>query len=361
MKKALIYSPYWESLGGGEVYALSFAKVVESLGHQVFIASSDLEFLASAKERLGVSLQSPELDQLAYEQFRLHSSLYDKWRRHQQYDLIFWVSDGSLPFLFGRNNLVHFQVPFTNLSKGLVSLAKMTTIDKLVCNSQFTREVIERRLKSRQTVVLYPPIKEAQRIRVEKTKTILSVGRLTNTLVNKRQDILIKAFGELVDQGVKDWRLVVAGSTSEIESDEYLKKLKAMSKGLPIDFEINISNQQLQHLYASSSIFWHAAGFAVDERLHPEHVEHFGMVTAEAMSYGCVPIVIGKGGQKEVVRHRINGFLCDNVDDLVGYTKEVVESPKLLTKISQEAKKSVLKFSYQSFASQVEQLLNKQL
>ncbi len=47
-----------------------------------------------------------------------------------------------------------------------------------------------------------------------------------------------------------------------------------------------------------------------------------GMTTPEAMSAGCVPVVIRKGGQPEIVRHGLDGFLwgirCRSLEPIRG-------------------------------------------
>jgi glycosyltransferase involved in cell wall biosynthesis len=73
-------------------------------------------------------------------------------------------------------------------------------------------------------------------------------------------------------------------------------------------------------LYRKASIFWHAAGFGADENSRPEALEHFGMVTVEAMSAGCVPIAIARGGQLEVVEHGVSGFLWNDLNELKALT-----------------------------------------
>ena len=74
----------------------------------------------------------------------------------------------------------------------------------------------------------------------------------------------------------------------------------------------NLERSRLRQLYAQARIFWHAAGYGeCDER--PELSEHFGMATVEAMSAGCIPVVINKGGQPEIVEHgRIIGVTDQN-------------------------------------------------
>ena len=46
----------------------------------------------------------------------------------------------------------------------------------------------------------------------------------------------------------------------------------------------------------------HAAGFGVDADEFPERLEHFGITPIEAASFGCIPVVYGQGGPREVVR-----------------------------------------------------------
>jgi len=62
----------------------------------------------------------------------------------------------------------------------------------------------------------------------------------------------------------------------------------------------DISYDQFVAAYRAASIFWHAAGWGEDDR-YPGRFEHFGIVTREAMSAGCIPVVIGKAGQIEIV------------------------------------------------------------
>ena len=46
----------------------------------------------------------------------------------------------------------------------------------------------------------------------------------------------------------------------------------------------------------------HAAGFGVDPDEFPETLEHFGITPIEAASFGCIPVVYGQGGPRELSR-----------------------------------------------------------
>ncbi|MBI3443205.1 hypothetical protein HY008_00890, partial [Candidatus Woesebacteria bacterium] len=77
--KAGIFSPYLDTLGGGERYTLSFAKVLKDQGWSVNIESKNPEILNKAKLRLGLDLK--------------RVNLVPSIKRGDGYDLCFWLSD----------------------------------------------------------------------------------------------------------------------------------------------------------------------------------------------------------------------------------------------------------------------------
>ncbi|PIV12895.1 MAG: glycosyl transferase family 1, partial [Candidatus Nealsonbacteria bacterium CG03_land_8_20_14_0_80_36_12] len=82
-------------------------------------------------------------------------------------------------------------------------------------------------------------------------------------------------------------------------------------------------------------------------------VEHFGMTTVEAMSAGCVPIVINKGGQKEIIQNNKDGFLWETSGDLIDLTEKVINDDKLMSSISEEAVKKSRNFSKKKFYEKI--------
>ena len=69
----------------------------------------------------------------------------------------------------------------------------------------------------------------------------------------------------------------------------------------------------------------------------PQNFEHFGITTVEAMSAGCVPVVIDKGGQKEIVADGC-GFRWNTIQDMVEKTELLIKNPN---KADEIRKKSV--------------------
>ena len=100
-----------------------------------------------------------------------------------------------------------------------------------------------------------------------------------------------------------------------------------MAEGLPVHFHVNAPRRELLDLYSQSALFWHAAGFGVREDRHPERLEHFGIVTVEAMMHGAVPLVVPAGGQAELVDDGRTGRHWRSVEELVTRTRELIDSP----------------------------------
>ncbi len=346
MKKALIFDPYLDTLGGGERYSLTFALGLLSLGYSVEIAWNDHETLRAAEDRFGLDLSKIKINKKAYDLCRTKSAILNRFLFTIKYGLIFWVSDGSLPFLFSKNNLIHFQVPFKTIGgNSFVNKIKTIFIHKFVYNSIFTATVHEKHFPKNKSFILYPPIDTENFESGKKENTILSVARFDSPSHSKRQDILIDAF-KFVCKSHPDYQLILAGGSSG-ESDT-LEKLKEKSGSLPIKFVVNPDFNKLKNLYSKAKFFWHAAGFEIDEQDNPEKVEHFGMTTVEAMAAGCVPIVIAKGGQKEIIS-KGTGFLCSDASEIAANTKSLIKDENLYQIIQKAAIDRSRQYSQSSF------------
>lgn len=354
MKKALLFDPYLDTLGGGERYFLTFAKSLITYGYTVEIAWGDKNILTKAKDRFGLDFSKIKCNKKAFKLFSGKSSIIDRYVLTTPYDLIFWVSDGSLPLLFSKNNLVHFQVPFTKLGGNkFFNLVKYQFINHLVYNSEFTRKIIEKSLPKDRGFVLYPPIDVESFKPVKKENLILSVARFDSPSHSKRQDILIRAFKKFYPKN-KNYKLILTGGLRGNEN--ILDKYTHLAKGLPVEINTNPNFDELSNLYSKSKFFWHAAGFGVDENINPEKVEHFGMTTVEAMASGCVPIVIAKGGQKEIIT-KGTGVLVDSIDSLSTQTEKLAGNKELLLSFQESTQKRSLEYSNQVFHQKINNLL----
>ena len=86
-------------------------------------------------------------------------------------------------------------------------------------------------------------------------------------------------------------------------------------------------------------------------------MEHFGITTVEAMAGGCVPVVIGKGGQTEVVEHSKSGFLWNNLDELRNLTLRLINEEDLWKDLSNKARMRAKVFSKEKFVERINQLI----
>jgi len=352
--KAGIFDPYLDTIGGGERYAMTVAEVLLKKDWQVDIFWND----DKSKQKLinRFSLDISGVNFLPYSP-RVNN-LFGRYKIERNYDFLFYFSDGSIPLMFGKKNILHFQVPFKNvLRKSLKNSLKLKTIDAVVCNSYFTKTVIDKCLEIK-SLVVYPPVDVEAFMPLKKENIILAVGRFEKSLTEKRQDILIETFKKMIDNGLKSWKLVIAGGCSADENkNEILNVLKNRAKSLPIEIKVNLPFSELKELYAKAKIFWHAAGYGADEEKNPEKVEHFGMTTVEAMAAGCVPIVQDKGGQKEIVEEGKSGFLWLSVDELVTTTLKVIQNNELSERISTNAIQRSKDFSKEKFYEKIYSLV----
>jgi len=332
--RAAIYSPYLDTLGGGERYVLSAARALNEEGWSVFVESKDKEILSRAEERFGLPLKGVKV--------------IDSVKRGDGYDLMFWLSDGSIPNLLARTNILHFQRPFYDVDgKSLLSRMKFFRVAKVVVNSQFTKKFIDQEYPKK-SVVLYPPVDVKKMKPGPKENIILYVGRFSQLEQAKRQDVLLTAFKRFYDRMDKNWKLVLAGG-SDVGRTGFVDDLKKEAKGYPVKILENPPFKELKGLFAEAQIFWSASGFGIDENKKPEKVEHFGIVVVEAMAAGLVPLIYNAGGHKEIIKEGQNGFLWQSQEELVRETADIITDNQKLNLLVQNAKKEAKKYSYENF------------
>ena len=336
--KAAIYNPYFDTLGGGERYALSFAKVLQNRGYDVYIEWKDGGIKKVLEERFGIDLRG--------------INIVSDIKRGEDYDLCFWVSDGSIPLMHSRQNILHFQVPFHKVNgTSLMNRMKLFRVNKIICNSIFTKSFIDKEFGV-ESAVVYPPV-DTTKIKLKRKENILLyVGRFSKILQSKGQEYLIEAFKKLYDSNFEDWRLVLAGG-NEVGAEGFIAELKDSIKNYPIEIVESPDFRTLIDLYGKAKIFWSAAGFGKDEKTNPESMEHFGITVVEAMSAGAVPVVFNGGGYREIVDNYTNGYCWNNLNELVERTKELIMNPKKMRQFGECARDRSKEFSFDSFEKNI--------
>lgn len=343
------YSPYLDTFGGGERYMLSLAShfskdnIVDIFWDDPKIKPPLARFL---KIDLGKTHFVPNIF-LESAGKRIFKTL--------GYNCLFILSDGSIPLTLASKNILHFQVPFVFKKTDFKTKLKLKKYKHIICNSYFTKGFIDKSFEVSSRVI-YPPVDIASITPGTKEKIILSVGRFSkNQLHPKKQEILIEVFKEL-SKKAPGWKFILVGQVKKSD-EKYFKSLKKSSRGYGIKLIGNLSFEKLRQLYSHASIYWHSTGFGEDENKNPEKMEHFGISTVEASAAGAVPVVIGLGGQKEIINDKKNGLLWNTKAQLFESTLSLIKDPAKLQSLSKAAVINSKRFDQNIFFKEYEKII----
>lgn len=352
------YSPYLDTLGGGEKYLLDIALAAHQLGYKTVIFWKNKEIKHALVDRYGDKYGFVDIDTLWHTSGRL-----DRINKTRQFDAFFYQPDGSYFFSLASKNFALLQVPNKNLlpRTGLLNSIKASRWTP-VFNSHFTKRFFLKYLKPKQHFVLYPTISEEffTKTKTAKEKIILSVGRFFSHLHSKKQDFLIKTYisAKKKYKEFADYKLVLLGNLKP-EDNKYFAELEKLAKNdSHIIIKTNVPFSTILSYYQQASFYWHAAGYKINERKEPEKAEHFGISIIEAMAAGAVPLAYKAGGPKEIILQQKTGYLFENRAELINYTYKLIKDHsnryKLATAAQQRAEE---KFGFKSFQNRLKQIL----
>jgi len=352
-----IYDPYLNDLGGGEKYMMTIAECL-SKNNTVTVFWNEKTVVKDLQTRFSIDLSRVIFSENI---FSPEVSLYRKMRESKKFDIIILLSDGSLPFLLSKKTILHIQQPLPVVSLKLLDRIKLKRIASIFCNSEFTKDYIDKRYLIKSSL-LYPPILLKPQ-KIKKENIILHVGRFRVQISGsdlkdyKKQKEMIHAFCEMVKrERLKGWKFVVCTSVKDEDKNNF-ELLKKSVEGYPVEFAVNKSNEELWNYYSKAKIYWHASGFGEDLQKNPELAEHFGISTVEAMGAGVVPVVINKGGQKEIVQDGINGITWDSLEELKRKTINLIQDTKKMEKLSNQARLRAKEFSDMNFCKSLNAIL----
>lgn len=348
-----IFDPYLDTLSGGEKYILQLVLCL-SKKHSVSIfwdkAWEDI-IKKRAQEKFDFNLSQIEFTDNI---FSPHVSFLKRFTQSKQYDAIIVLSDGSIPFI-GCKLILHFQTPVEWVKGSIKSKIKIKRVHKVICNSFFTKHLIDKKFGIKSSV-LYPPVIVRQMSNVKKENIILNVGRfgiLTAGSSYKKQEMLVEVFKQLVKKGIQNYQMVFVVSYLTEKEKVRLEMLKKECDGFPIVFLENVSNNVLWEYYHKAKIYWHAAGFGQDLQKYPDRAEHFGIATAEAMGAKAVPVVINAGGQPEIITDNKNGFLWTTQEELLRKTVYLIQNEDIRKEFAQKAAERTKDFNQEKFCARV--------
>lgn len=383
MKKVLILNPYLSTLGGGEKHMGYFCRSLEHYYHGsvcidilvfntygVDVYAKDYVTIEDLNRQFGLKLQRTKIKKidLGFSKNRLEwmQNKKEVEKISKRYDL--FVNFMFLSRHIGRAkvNIYECFFPpkrFAQEWKGLKKLlgiyydfAFYHSYSRFISNSMYTNHWLAQYWKAgRKNTVICPPVFLEHEIQgryqeAAKKNVIISVGRFFVGTHSKKQLSMVQFFARHAEKFL-DYEYHLVGAVSEKQEDvAYLKQVKdaaALSKHIYI--HENCSYKELLSLYKAAKIFWHSTGYGEDEDLEPEKMEHFGITTVEAMSFGAVPVVINKGGQKETVEEGVHGYRWDTEEECVEKTCQLINNNALRTAMANKCVKAAKKYSIEVF------------
>lgn len=179
----------------------------------------------------------------------------------------------------------------------------------------------------------------------KQTKIFLSVGRLSP---RKGHDLVLEA---LYNLKIDDWYYLIVGSGPEKEYlEQLIVKFNLTNK---VSILSAVENVDLIYYYKLANIF------LLPQKKLAGDVEGFGMVFLEAAS-AALPIIAGNnGGVLEILSHKENSLLVDNLAELEIAIKTLVEDKSLGEKLSLAAQRRSQNFnSAQTQSEKLKKLLS---
>jgi len=382
MRVSIYNEPLGSGIGGSELVAAQLAELLAS-GHQVDlfhrIPSLNLEEFAqtSGTNLSGVRLRFVESNGIPPQVSRNPRQHYQHSREwlaelSDSYDLFVAIVHGVPPFCHAKKGalIVLFPTPTAPYVKPQGGVAtteafrnpaswlyqqwewrkRMDSYQVKTAISDFSQRWARRRWGI-DCEVVHPPVNTRFQVS-EKTQKILSVGRfaIKTDGHSKNQRETLETFRQMEQNGLMGWQyFCVGGLANTPEHHAYFAEL-SQAASANSKLIANITRGELKKLYEQSAIFWHAAGYGEDDSVNPIFVEHFGISTVEAMAAGCVPVIINKGGQRELVQHGVNGFHWETLAELKHYTEMLIRNPDLRTTMSEAARARATFFSREAFA-----------
>ncbi len=215
-----------------------------------------------------------------------------------------------------------------------------------IVNSEYSAAHTRRDYETDDVIIIPPRVDVDEFETGPKEGLILHCSRfaIPSSQADKAHIMMIQAFKQLVDRGLKGWKLILAGAVLDQGEEAYKNHLANHAWGYPVDFATNLSAKDLRKLFARASVYWHATGFSVKE---PAAQEHFGITIIEGMAAGAVPVCYNSGGPPEIITSGENGYLFNTLEEMVDDTYRLMTEPDHWRKLSKAARERARFFSPQ--------------
>ncbi len=328
MATFLVVHPYLDIYGGGERVCHNVIQTLVGHGQKVELLTFDFN-AGRYRDIVGEDFPKEvvvhslgkriEVDPpfTIYKRHRNFVRLLKKYRDQLEYDYLFSTQSSS-PFepVFlnkAKKNIayVHFPEIHYNYARGTFKrklylwLFKrwveqgIYKLDLVFCNSNYTKEAIQRFWKSHGTkepIVIYPAVNLdkfwCDKPLADRKKRVVYVARFIPV---KRHELLKRLAADL-----PDFEFVSVGGLIDAEKAWFDK----FQENLPKNYNLktNLPGPELLNILQDSRIY-----------VHLMEGEHFGIAPVEGLASGCVTIVHNSGGMKEFIPDE---FRWETYDDL---------------------------------------------
>jgi glycosyltransferase involved in cell wall biosynthesis len=369
IQKIGIYSPWFDKYsGGGEKVAAFFAQYFEN-----YFPEAEVHILCDNFLNNKI-LKLPDLDQINlkfntnlistkiiwmennYNYFFV-KKYYDNFLHFtEKYDLLLNCHMNLNPSAAALNlHYIHFPMENHIAGSSIFHKLYLESYQLFMANSNFTKKWTNTyNNKIKNIHVVYPPVSiKKYDFNQEKRFIILTCGRFT---YEKSYKFLIECFKKYQNEYFNDFEFYIVGSLNP-KKKSYFDSLVEFSKGYKIKFITNMDYNNLMETFKFSMFYWHSMGVLVDADVNPLGVEHFGISLIEAMSSGCVPIVINKGGPAEIVTEDVNGCKWLTMDELAQKTFQLINDPEKYKKLQLNAVESSQQYCVDNFYKNFDSIL----
>ncbi len=152
---------------------------------------------------------------------------------------------------------------------------------------------------------------------------IMFAGRLVS---HKKVEDLLQAYAEL-GCSFKEALVIIGDGPCRKELEQYAESLSLHEK---VRFFSFLHRSQYRRFLSKCSVF-----------AFPSMEEAFGVVLIEAMASGKPVVARNIIGPKGIVTHGYNGFLFNDITELIGYLKTLLSDKELRKKMGKNARKTV--------------------
>lgn len=305
--RALVYTPFDITPGGGERYLLSAAKRLSET-HEVVIATS----VRTSHARVEFACHA-----LGIRPFAFTTELLSELNvAADPFDVAFVMGNEIVPTTLpvARLNLFHVQFPYPWRNVGAYDFTRLSGFDSIVVNSPFTAHWTGERLREAgihdapPIEIVAPPVQSIGSGAVRSPLAgrpikLVNIGRFYEGPHSKRQDIFLEVIRRLRGRGVEATGSVFGPVVRSDASEQYFNEVAAAAEAMGgVEIVRDASRAELLRTLAEADVYLHCAGFGVDVSLAPQDVEHFGIVIVEAIQAGCYPVVVDAGGPPDILQ-----------------------------------------------------------